>query len=156
MARRLIRARRSARIEFPYWRDKVYHYGKAPWVRENAKPGAIYCISPFTAFRAKSNNKPNNTLSQGGCVGVSTYDANSAVFSRWADPYLLPKNATPLVPGDSEWISQAALFCVASQSRWLSFRTLLATTHSIGNTKGVVSNPKLQSNIKTRPANFRV
>ena len=62
-------------------------------------------ISQFTAYRAKSN-----TLSQGGWVGVSTYDANLAVFSRWAVPYLLPYT-TPL-PGDSEWISQAALFCV--------------------------------------------
>jgi len=62
-------------------------------------------ISQFTAFRGKSN-----TVSQGGWVGVSTYDANFAVFSRWAVPYLLPY-VTPLA-GDSEWISQAALFCV--------------------------------------------
>ena len=56
-------------------------------------------------FRGKAN-----TLSQGGWVGVSTYDANFAIFSRWAVPYLLPYT-TPR-PGDSEWISQAALFCI--------------------------------------------
>ena len=49
-------------------------------------------------------------ITQGGWVGVSTYDANFAVFSRWAVPYLLPY-AMPR-PGDSEWISQAVLFCV--------------------------------------------
>jgi hypothetical protein len=62
-------------------------------------------ISQFTVFRGKAN-----TLSQGGWVGVSTYDANFAIFSRWAVPYLLPYT-TPR-PGDSEWISQAALFCI--------------------------------------------
>jgi hypothetical protein len=63
-------------------------------------------ISQFTAFLGPTRH----SISKGGWVGVSTYDANFAVFSRWAVPYLLPY-VTPLA-GDSEWISQAALFCV--------------------------------------------
>jgi hypothetical protein len=62
-------------------------------------------LSQFTVTLAYHPEIP-----QGGWVGVSTYDANFAVFSRWAVPYLLPY-AIPR-PGDSEWISQAALFCV--------------------------------------------
>jgi hypothetical protein len=49
-------------------------------------------------------------ISRRGWSGVSTYDANLAVFSRSAVPYLLPY-ATPL-PGDSEYISQSIIFCI--------------------------------------------
>ena len=61
-------------------------------------------ISQITSFKGESG------FSRGGWVGVSTYDANLVIFSRWAVPYLLPY-AVPR-PGDSEWISQAVLFCV--------------------------------------------
>lgn len=49
-------------------------------------------------------------VSRDGWSGVSNYDAYLAIFSRPFVPYLLPY-ATPLA-GDSEWISQAILFCI--------------------------------------------
>lgn len=45
-----------------------------------------------------------------GWVGVSTQDAIFAAFRREFVPYFLPYALPP--PGLSEWLSQAALFCV--------------------------------------------
>ena len=92
------RSNKAKKSQGETWQDVLQQLDDAYLLSANK-------ISQFTVFRGKAN-----TLSQGGWVGVSTYDANFAIFSRWAVPYLLPYT-TPR-PGDSEWISQAALFCI--------------------------------------------
>lgn len=78
------------------WRHLLYQLYESPRVL-NEK------ITQFTV-------PPRRQVSRGGWSGVSTYDAYLAGFSRSAVPYLMPY-ATP-ESGDSEWISQAIIFCV--------------------------------------------